>query len=114
VFQDDFAYLQQDPHDKKFDNSSESSCLSLSENSLPSSPNLVVKDNVARVNLEAGVNSSSSEMMETTSALDIKHNEHFVKSVFIPYITDVFKDHAERAKGANESSSAGINRLTFL
>ena len=81
--------------------------------------NLAVKDSPARVTL-AGVNlgacgeSTQSERLETSSLLDVKHNEHFVKTVFIPYMTEVFKDQAERAKGQNEPSNAGINRLTFL
>lgn len=45
-------------------------------------------------------------------ALDTNHNEHFVKTVFIPYMTDVFKDLAERAKPIRDNSQ-GINKLTF-
>jgi len=48
--------------------------------------------------------------------LDYKHNEHFVKTLFIPYIHDVYKDLAERAKQQEPGPGAmsGINRLTFL
>ena len=45
-------------------------------------------------------------------ALDTNHNEHFVKTVFIPYMTDVFKDLTERAKPLRDNS-VGINKLTF-
>ena len=29
--------------------------------------------------------------------VDFKHNEHFVKNVFIPYFTDLYRDLSERA-----------------
>jgi len=52
---------------------------------------------------------------DTTSLLDIKHNEHFVKTVFLPYVTDVYKDLAERVKSSKDTSNInGINKLTFL
>lgn len=47
--------------------------------------------------------------------LDVRHNEHFVKMVFIPYFTDIFKDLSQRAKtGKERPNDHGINKLTFL
>ena len=43
---------------------------------------------------------------------ETRHDEKFVKSIFIPYFTDIFKDLAERSKADNEPP--GINRMTFL
>jgi Ca2+-binding EF-hand superfamily protein len=37
-----------------------------------------------------------------------------VKSIFIPYISDIFKDLSERAKGQNDQSTDYINKYTFL
>jgi len=40
---------------------------------------------------------------------DIKQNEHFIQSVFIPYFKDIYNDLADKS----DKKAKGINKVIF-
>lgn len=58
-------------------------------------------DGVSKVEQSKLEQSVIESQQSNSSMLDTHHNEHFVRNLFIPYMTDVFKDLAERANPQN-------------